>query len=84
MAIEDALVLARRLSGASDVAGALREYERERSARTRLVTLRSRRLGRVGQIGSPLLCRARNAVMRALPEAWTRRAYETIVMSGPG
>ncbi len=84
MAIEDALVLSRCLTGTRDVAGALRDYERARRARTRAVTMRSRWLGRVGQIESAAACRARNVIMRALPESWTRRAYESIATSGPG
>jgi 2-polyprenyl-6-methoxyphenol hydroxylase-like FAD-dependent oxidoreductase len=84
MAIEDALVLARALAGPpAAVPAALRSYEQARSSRTRRVTLRSRRLGDVGQIGSATLCHARNAIMRALPGAWTRRAYESIACSGP-
>jgi 2-polyprenyl-6-methoxyphenol hydroxylase-like FAD-dependent oxidoreductase len=85
MAIEDALVLSRCLAGKrADMPAALREYERSRDARTRTVTLRSRRLGDVGQLGNPGACRVRNVIMRALPEAWTRRAYESIACSGPG
>jgi 2-polyprenyl-6-methoxyphenol hydroxylase-like FAD-dependent oxidoreductase len=48
MAIEDAVVLARRLSAAGDPAKRLAEYARERYRRTAAVTKRSWRIGRVG------------------------------------
>ncbi len=66
-AIEDAVVLARCLSGEYDVAAALQCYDSLRIPRTTRIVMLSRRLGRIGQLGNPLLCRLRNALVRATP-----------------
>jgi 2-polyprenyl-6-methoxyphenol hydroxylase-like FAD-dependent oxidoreductase len=69
-AMEDAAILVRSLcdmGSSPDIAAALRQYDALRIPRTsRIVTL-SRRLGQVGQIRHPLLCRLRNALLRAIP-----------------
>jgi 2-polyprenyl-6-methoxyphenol hydroxylase-like FAD-dependent oxidoreductase len=72
--IEDALELAKSLvSGANEVAG-LKEYEACRIARTKSIVLGSRRMGRVGQLNSPLLCRIRDMALKLTPRAVTLRS----------
>ncbi len=66
-AIEDAVVLARRLHDARDVVQALRAYERERAPRTNKIVLRSRQFGRIAQIESAPLIALRNAALSAVP-----------------
>jgi 2-polyprenyl-6-methoxyphenol hydroxylase-like FAD-dependent oxidoreductase len=70
-AIEDAVVLARCLrtskTNSEDIPGALRRYEGLRNERTTKITRRSRRIGQIGQLESPLLCRLRNLTLRGLP-----------------
>jgi 2-polyprenyl-6-methoxyphenol hydroxylase-like FAD-dependent oxidoreductase len=68
-AIEDAVVLARSLGErGDDAAAALRLYEDRRKERTASVVRQSRRLGRIGQLENPLLCRLRDTALRALPK----------------
>lgn len=78
-AIEDALVLASRVAGASDVAAALRRYEADRIPRTRSIVLASRRVGRFGQIQSPAMCRLRNVMVRLVPRSMTYRHLASVV-----
>lgn len=68
MAIEDGAVLARRLAGAGDVKGALREYERERFARTASIVRASWGLGRWGQRENAAVRWARDLAIRAMPD----------------
>ena len=44
------------------------ERDRARRGPTASVTRRSRRMGRIGQLESPLGCRVREAVMRVTPD----------------
>lgn len=78
-AIEDAVVLARRLAeGGRDVAAALRRYELERVARTKTVVSGSRRVGQMGQLQSPVLCRLRDVILRMIPLTMTYRNLESL------
>ncbi len=77
-AIEDALVLARCIAGAPGTS-ALRRYEAERIPRTTSVVLGSRRVGRVGQVQSPIACRLRDAALRLLPRSVTFRQLAPVV-----
>ncbi len=70
-AMEDAVVLARSLREAGDTAEALRRYERLRSARAAMVVLRSRRVGRIGQLENPLLCLLRDRALAMPPRKRT-------------
>ncbi len=63
MAIEDAIVLARCLSGYPDPVAAFRVYERLRSARTAKVTNLSRYFGVMGQWKNPGAAWLRNKLM---------------------
>lgn len=76
-AIEDAAALARVLGtiGLADgVEAALRRYEEERRRRTAKIVLASRRLGRTGQLGNALACRARDGLLRAIPHRYREMA----------
>lgn len=66
-AIEDGLELAKFLHSEPNVAAGLKAYEASRIPRTRSVVLASRRLGRIGQLGSPFLCRMRDTALRLTP-----------------
>ena len=68
-AIESAIVLARCLAEQADVAAAFHAYETERQPRTAWITNTSWQIGSAGQLGNPLLCALRNAVMRLTPES---------------
>ncbi|MER6912749.1 FAD-dependent monooxygenase [Streptomyces sp. NPDC000594] len=67
LAIEDAVVLARHLRGAGDVAAALRAYEDERRERTRMMVAASRSLSDLEQAENPLRRPLRDAWFRLVP-----------------
>ena len=77
-AIEDGLVLARHLDGEGDVPAALRAYEAERIPRTSSIVTRSRRVGQMGQIESPVLCKLRDAALKWIPLSMTYRGLESV------
>ncbi len=66
-AIEDAVVLAACLRQSPQVNRALADYEARRKQRTKVITLQSRRLGRMGYWKNPLACWIRNQVMKRIP-----------------
>ena len=71
-AIEDAVVLAGCLKEAGEIEAALGLYEARRADRTAYVVRQSRRLARTGQLENPLLCRLRDAVLKAIPQHMLR------------
>jgi 2-polyprenyl-6-methoxyphenol hydroxylase-like FAD-dependent oxidoreductase len=78
-AIEDAVVLADRLTRGDDLATALAEYEAIRRPRANAVLKMSRRVDKAAQLASPLGWRLRNALVRRLPERVHRRQLEPLV-----
>jgi 2-polyprenyl-6-methoxyphenol hydroxylase-like FAD-dependent oxidoreductase len=78
-ALEDAVVLARRLRESGPTAEGLRGYERLRSARAAMVVRRSRRLGRIAQLENPLLCRLRDRVLAMIPPKAQLRQLEEVM-----
>ena len=84
-AIEDAVVLARcleqivRANAKDSVPSALRRYEGLRGERTAWIVRRSRALGRIGQIENPLLCRLRDAVLKATPTRTQLRQLDQVL-----
>jgi 2-polyprenyl-6-methoxyphenol hydroxylase-like FAD-dependent oxidoreductase len=78
-AIEDAVVLADRLTGCDDLATALAEYEAIRRPRADAVLKMSRRVDKAAQLASPLGWRLRNALVRRLPQRAQRRQLEPLV-----
>jgi flavin-dependent dehydrogenase len=77
-AVEDAVVLARCLREAGATA-ALRRYERLRSDRAAMIVRRARRVGRVGQVENPLLCRLRDRALAMGPPKAQLRQLEEVV-----
>lgn len=67
MAIEDALVLAQRLTQKGEMPARLREYESQRFKRTEYITRESRRAGRIGQMENALAVTLRSVWLKALP-----------------
>jgi len=67
LALEDAVVLAAAIQQHGAVAVALREYEARRWARAAAVTLQSRFVGWFAQQHQPAICRARDALIAAMP-----------------
>jgi 2-polyprenyl-6-methoxyphenol hydroxylase-like FAD-dependent oxidoreductase len=90
-AIEDAVVLARCLARETGVVSALREYGRERRARTSYISRMSWRNGQMERWENPMACGMRNEVVGLLP-AWLIRRLTTRmwrfedrgVKTGPG
>jgi 2-polyprenyl-6-methoxyphenol hydroxylase-like FAD-dependent oxidoreductase len=78
-AIEDAVVLARCLSGYQPVEAALAEYERRRRPRTKTILKLSRRADTAGQLEGKMRTRLRNALVRNLPARVQRRQLQQIV-----
>ncbi len=80
MALEDAVVLAFSLRDArGDVARGLRQYEQQRLGRTRRVTVLSRRIGRLGQLESPVLSGWRNTAVRLTPTSLQLRQLDWLL-----
>jgi len=67
-ALEDAVVLASCVAVSGDPEAALRTYEHRRVPRANAIVRASRRAGRIAEVRSPLAARARDAVMKALPD----------------
>jgi 2-polyprenyl-6-methoxyphenol hydroxylase-like FAD-dependent oxidoreductase len=78
-AVEDAVVLARCLQEGDATAEALRRYERSRYDRVAMVVRRSRRVGRVGQLENPLLCRLRDRLLATIPPKVQLRQLEEVI-----
>jgi 2-polyprenyl-6-methoxyphenol hydroxylase-like FAD-dependent oxidoreductase len=78
-AVEDAVVLARCLREGDPTADSLRRYERLRSDRVAMVVRRSRRVGMVGQVENPLLCRLRDRALSMIsPKAQLKQLEEVV------
>jgi 2-polyprenyl-6-methoxyphenol hydroxylase-like FAD-dependent oxidoreductase len=74
-ALEDAVAIGRVLTGAADIAAALRRYERVRAARTREIAGVARRNARMGSIENPVARAARDAAIRFIPESLLLKQY---------
>ncbi|EFM11294.1 FAD dependent oxidoreductase [Paenibacillus curdlanolyticus YK9] len=77
-AIEDAICLAdcmKRLEFA-EPAEAFRTFEVLRKDRTASIVNRSQAVGRIAQLGNPLLCRLRDAALRLTPASATRKQLQ--------
>lgn len=78
-AIEDAVELADALREEAGVEVALRSYETRRTSRTADIVRLSRRMGRVGQLEHPLLCRLRNTAVKRMPVRIQRRQLQMVL-----
>jgi 2-polyprenyl-6-methoxyphenol hydroxylase-like FAD-dependent oxidoreductase len=77
-AIEDAVVIARRLAqlvDGGDVAGTLRAYEAERYDRTAAIVYDSRKLGKMLRLRNPVACWLRNTLLRLTPHSRMERDF---------
>ncbi|HEX8176544.1 MAG TPA: FAD-dependent monooxygenase [Pyrinomonadaceae bacterium] len=79
MAIESSLALARCLRQGEDLQESLRRYERERMPRTAWITNQSRKIGRIGQFQSRLLCTLRDAFIQLAPDSLTIKQIQRAV-----
>jgi 2-polyprenyl-6-methoxyphenol hydroxylase-like FAD-dependent oxidoreductase len=77
-AIEDAYVLAEQLAVQADPAAAFAAYERLRMPKARQVVNRSWQFGRIVHLRHPLARGLRNLLIRATPEAVTRRQMDAL------
>jgi 2-polyprenyl-6-methoxyphenol hydroxylase-like FAD-dependent oxidoreductase len=75
-ALEDAVVLARSLSESADIAAAFRAYEARRLARTRAITMLSRRIGWMAQWQNPAACWLRDRLMASVPASLRRKQMD--------
>ena len=72
-AIEDAVILADRLSKASSIESGFREYEQVRVDRTSRIVKHSLWFGRIAQWENPLACWLRDTLARSTPDRVTLR-----------
>lgn len=75
-AIEDAVVLAHEISGATQVTAGLAGYSTTRADRVAKIAKQSHRLGRLGQSESRSTIALRNTFTRVLPERATLRSFD--------
>ena len=73
LALEDALVLARRLEDAETLNGAFDAFERVRRRRVASIGAAARATGWIGQWRAPVLLRLRRRLMRSVPDALVAR-----------
>lgn len=73
MAIESAYVLSCSLKEQTDTRSALKRYESQRHVRTAWITNTSWTIGKGGQVSNPLLCRARNFLVKVTPKVAMQR-----------
>ena len=78
-AIEDAFVLAECLREEARVEEALGLYETRRTGRTAAIVRLSRRMGQVGQLENPRLCRLRDAAVKKMPDRFQRRQLQMVL-----
>lgn len=78
-AIEDALALAGCFRERGRVEDALRLYESRRTRRTAAIVRLSRRMGQVGQLENPWLCRLRDATVKKMPDRFQRKQLQMVL-----
>lgn len=76
MAIEDAAVLANCIASSKTVDQAFLDFESKRIARTTTIVNRSWQLGKVAQLGNPLLISLRNTAFKLTPPAAMEKQME--------
>lgn len=78
-AIEDAVSLATHLKQNIPVDAALTAYEAHRLPHTRRVVLRSRAIGKLGQVENPIFITLRNTFTRLTPSSVTLRGLDFVL-----
>ncbi len=81
-AIEDSVVLSECMGGGKSVEASLKLYEKRRAARAARFVRLSRLLGWIGQTETPLLCRARDALIAGTPERLQSRQLQRLMEYG--
>jgi 2-polyprenyl-6-methoxyphenol hydroxylase-like FAD-dependent oxidoreductase len=81
MAIEDAYVLAERLSDAASVERDILRYFEARRGRVEAVQRKSNLMGRIGQLNNPVLCGLRNFCCRQLPDKHIQNDLRNLLVS---
>jgi 2-polyprenyl-6-methoxyphenol hydroxylase-like FAD-dependent oxidoreductase len=79
MAIEDAVVLGRCLSGNRELVAGLREYEAQRRARTRRMVQTSRVMSAIEQLQHPVPVALRDTYFRMQPRRVAREQARSIM-----
>lgn len=77
-AIVDAVTLGKALHHDTDIASALRWYERERRGRTSTLLAQGRRTARLMRMTNPIACALRELAIRALPVGTAGKLYVRI------
>lgn len=67
-AIEDSVILASCVRDSQEIVKGLAAYAARRRRRTAAITLQSRRMGKVGRWKNPLICWARDRLIKSMPE----------------
>jgi 2-polyprenyl-6-methoxyphenol hydroxylase-like FAD-dependent oxidoreductase len=83
-ALEDAAVLGRVAQEVTDVVVMLRLYEQRRVKRANTIVRRSRQVGRFGQARNPLVCIARDRLMRVTPNRVQKAQQEKVLAFDAG
>ena len=78
-AIEDAMELANSLAAATTVTAGLQRYEARRIARTKTIVLGSRRMGKIAQARSPMLCGLRDVAFKLTPRSVSLASLAPII-----
>jgi 2-polyprenyl-6-methoxyphenol hydroxylase-like FAD-dependent oxidoreductase len=78
-ALEDAVVLARCVSGSAAPADAIAAYERTRRPRVDAIVRESRQVGRIAQWQHPLAVRLRDLLISVMPAKVQERRLQAIV-----
>ena len=79
MAIESADVLAQCLGQTEDIAAAFHTYQTRRQPRTAFITNQSWQIGRMAQLENPLLCAARNWVVKTFSQRTMTRQLAKVL-----
>ncbi len=78
-AIEDAVVLAQEWYKHLTVEAAFQAFEKRRLSRTHAIVNRSRQVGKVAQLSSPVLAAIRNFVFRQIPASVSAKQLESVL-----
>lgn len=79
MAIEDVAVLIHELQLEENPLIAFVNFEKKRLYRTKSVITKSKQIGWIAQLESPILCRIRDAFFRALPQSFAKNQMQKLL-----
>ncbi len=78
-AIEDAVILADELSAQDKVESAFLAFEKRRLPRTHFIVNGSWQMGKIAQLGNPILVRVRNSLFRMIPDRVNEKQMEKVL-----